>query len=596
MTAVEALPVALPVGAAPVLRLTDLHVTFAGGVQAVRGVTLDVRPAEVLALVGESGSGKSALGMAALGLLPPTAQVRGAALLAGTDMATADDDARRAARRVAAGAVFQDPMTSLNPAMRIGDQVLEAAGSRDAALAALAAAGVPDPASRLRQYPHELSGGLRQRVMIAMAVAGGPQLVVADEPTTALDVTVQAEVLRLFRRLCDETGTAVVLVTHDLAVAAQVADRVAVLYGGRLLEVGDAAEVLRAPGHPYTAGLLASRIGPSTRRDLPLATLPGEPPDPRSPEPGCAFAPRCGLAEDRCRTALPELHPSPRHAGADACVRSRELVQVRLRDVGTWPETASRRADGPALELTGITKAFGRRKARREVLQGVSLVVPRGGSVALVGESGCGKTTTLRIAVGLENADGGTVVLAPGDRPQLVPQDAGASLTPWMSIGELLEERLRVEDLSSAARRTAAREALALVGLPLEVAAAKPRQLSGGQRQRVALARAVVVPPTLLACDEPISALDVSLAAVVLNLLGRLRRELDLALLFVTHDLAAARLVSDEVAVMDAGRIVEQGPSEQVLRDPQADLTRRLLAAVPTVAPAPRAPAPRERS
>ncbi|MCU1691783.1 MAG: oligopeptide/dipeptide transporter, ATPase subunit [Frankiales bacterium] len=585
MTALEERRLAAPPAAADVLRLTDLHVTFAGGVQAVRGVTLEVRPAEVLALVGESGSGKSALGMASLGLLPPTAAVSGTALLDGTDMVGADDAGRRTARRRAAGAVFQDPMTSLNPAMRIGDQVVEAAGTPERALQALRAAGIPDAERRLRQYPHELSGGLRQRVMIAMAVAGDPKLVVADEPTTALDVTVQAEVLRLFRRLCDDTGTAVVLVTHDLAVAAQVADRVAVLYGGRLVELGDAAEVLRSPGHPYTAGLLASRIGPSTRRDVPLATLPGEPPDPRSPEPGCAFAPRCGLAEARCRTAVPDLHASPRHRGVDACVCSRELVTVRLRDVGTWPDVSPRSgSDDAALRLADVTKAFGRRKQRREVLQGVSLTVPRGGSVALVGESGCGKTTTLRIAVGLERADGGSVLLAAGDRPQLVPQDAGASLTPWMSVGELLEERLRVEPGNGASRRAAARDALLLVGLPGEAAAAKPRQLSGGQRQRVALARAVVVPPTLLACDEPISALDVSLAAVVLNLLGRLRRELDLALLFVTHDLAAARLVSDEVAVMDAGRIVEQGPSEQVLRDPQADLTKRLLAAVPTVA------------
>ncbi|MDQ1710239.1 MAG: peptide/nickel transport system ATP-binding protein ddpF [Frankiaceae bacterium] len=567
---------------APVLSLQDLHVTFAGGVHAVRGVTLDVHSGEVLALVGESGSGKSALGLAALGLLPATARLRGAALLGGTDMVTASDAVRRAARRAHAGAVFQDPMTSLNPSMKVGRQVAEAGDDVDVATF-LRAAGIADPELRAGQYPHELSGGLRQRVMIAMAVAGAPALVVADEPTTALDVLVQAEVLRLFRRLCDTTGTSVVFVTHDLAVAASVADRIAVLYGGRLLELGTAREVLQGSAHPYTAGLLASRTGPTSRKDVPLPTLPGEPPDPRRPEPGCAFAPRCGLAHVPCTTALPELLPSSRHAGHDACVRSSEPVDVRLQAVGSWPRQVEAGGEGDALLLDDITKAFGRRGARRVVLDGVSLAVPRGGSLALVGESGCGKTTTLRIAVGLETADGGAVRLDAGDRPQLVAQDAGASLTPWLKVGELLEERLRADGQDRAARRTAVSDVLALVGLPPEVALARPRQLSGGQRQRVALARAVVVPPRLLACDEPISALDVSLAAVVLNLLGRLRRELGLALLFVTHDLAAARLVADEVAVMHDGRIVEHGRADDVLFAPQHAHTQALLAAVPTI-------------
>ena len=565
---------------APVLSLRDLHVTFAGGVQAVRGVTLDVRPGEVLALVGESGSGKSALGLAALGLLPSSAELTGSVLLRGIDMVSAPDAERRAARRSHAGAVFQDPMTSLNPTMKIGKQVAEAGGD---VLALLRSAGISDPERRVGQYPHELSGGLRQRVMIAMAVAGSPSLVIADEPTTALDVTVQAEVLRLFASLRDATGTSVVLVTHDLAVAAAVADRIAVLYGGRLLELGSAREVLRSAAHPYTSGLMASRTSPTTRRDVPLPTLPGEPPDVRSPEPGCAFAPRCGLVQERCTTSLPELRASSRHSGQDACLRSRELVDVHLVATERWPATVESTGTGDALVLSGITKAFGRGKNRRVVLERIDLEVPRGGSLALVGESGCGKTTTLRIAVGLEQADGGTVRLHDGDRPQLVPQDAGASLTPWLTVGELLEERLRTEGLDGTARRRLAHQALGLVGLPVEVAAARPRQLSGGQRQRVALARAVVVPPLLLACDEPISALDVSLAAVVLNLLGRLRRELDLALLFVTHDLAAARLVSDEVAVMHAGRIVERGKADDVLLNPQHEHTQALLAAVPTL-------------
>ncbi|HEX3898371.1 MAG TPA: ABC transporter ATP-binding protein [Mycobacteriales bacterium] len=569
-----------PTPSVPALEVKDLHITFPGGVQALRGVDLTVGRGEVVGLVGESGSGKTVLGLAALGLLPTKAIVTGTAALSGIDMVGAPEEVRRQARRDHAGAVFQDPMTSLNPTMRIGRQVAEASGSIESAIDLLDRAGIPDPQRRIKQYPHELSGGLRQRVMIAMAIAGSPDLVVADEPTTALDVTVQSQILNLFRELRDAT-TSFIFVTHDLAVAREVADRIVVLYGGRVAEIGPTEDVLRAPTHPYTAALLHARLGRHSRRGEPLPTLPGEPPDPRHPAEGCAFAARCSHAEEKCTTALPVLEvTSPTRSVA--CVRRDEIGAhvTKLRVIESWP-AAPEFTSELALQMRGITKAFGRGSARRVAVDALDLDVRKGSCVALVGESGCGKTTTLRMAVGLEKPDDGTVETGRGNPPQLVFQDAGASLTPWLRIGDLMEEPLRNAGLPAKERGQRVKDTLALVGLPDAVADARGAELSGGQRQRVALARAVLIPPTLLACDEPISALDVSLAAVVLNLLGRLSRELGMAMLFVTHDLGAARFVSDEIAVMAGGIVVERGATEEVLAAPTNDATRELLAAVP---------------
>jgi peptide/nickel transport system ATP-binding protein len=584
----------------PVAQVRDLNVTFqrnGKSIYALRGVSLDINPGEILGVVGESGSGKSVLGLSMLGLLDRKSAVQGSVDVCGQDMVHSQQAVRREVRRVHLGAIFQDPMTSLNPTMRVGKQVAEAAGSDEEAERLLGAVGIPEPHARMAAYPHELSGGLRQRVMIAMAVAGGPSLVIADEPTTALDVTVQAQVLTLLRSLRDEIGCSVMMITHDLGVAAQVADRIAVMYAGRIAEVGTTNTVLTSSAHPYTLGLLRSRLELDSDRDRPLIALGGEVPSPAAPRAGCAFSPRCELAGPDCEVAP----PVPVEVGEgqwSACVLPKVEVVSRteaiLRPLLELTVSAAQVASpddvdtdtdavvANALAMRNVTKSFVigsafRKNSRLQALRGVSLTVGRGESVALVGESGSGKSTLLRVAAGLETHDLGSVEL--GGNAQMVFQDAGASLTPWMTVEELIGERVR--GLGRKERTTKIIDALALVGLPAEVAKAKAAQLSGGQRQRVCLARATVVPPSILLCDEPTSALDVSLAASVINLIGRLRRELGMSVLFVTHDLSVARIVADRIAVMYLGRIVEVGSSDEITAAPIHPYTRALISAVP---------------
>jgi peptide/nickel transport system ATP-binding protein len=587
-----------------VAEVEDLRVTFRRGgrdIHALRGVSLQIRAGEILGLVGESGSGKSVLGLSLLGLIPPESRpvISGRVAVHGQDMLNGSADLRRRIRREHLGAVFQDPMTSLNPTMRVGRQVAEAAGSQDEAVRLMRAVGIPDAARRLSSYPHELSGGLRQRVMIAMAVAGNPSLIIADEPTTALDVMVQAQVLGLLRSLRDEIGCSVLMITHDLGVAAQVADRVAVMYAGRLAELGPAAAVLQSAAHPYSLALTRARLSVSAERGRALATLPGEVPDPADPPPGCPFEPRCALAISECVTSLPDLVLVD-EGHFSACIRSPAEVTAAAQatPAGADLTTSGPPGDRAAVAVRDLTKTFrvstGRRRAQLTALGGVDLDVAEGESVAIVGESGSGKTTLLRIIAGLERADSGHVALGPGARPQMVFQDAGASLTPWLSVGTLISERLRGAGSDGGAsdgpRRRRVTDALAHVGLPAEVASAKAAQLSGGQRQRVALARATVITPEVLLCDEPTSALDVSLAAGVLNLIGRLRRELGMAVLFVTHDLSVARVVADRIAVMYLGRVVELGDAAEVVARPRHPYTKALVSAVPELgAPLPAA-------
>ena len=554
-------------GTGPVLRVDGLDVRLTRDgetVHAVRGVDLTVARGEVLGLVGGSGSGKSVLGLSVMGLLPASARpvVSGAVDLAGTDMVGAPEATRRAARRQHVGAVFQDPMTSLDPTMTVGRQLGEVTRDRAHALSLLRDVGIPRAEDRLKVYPHQLSGGLRQRVMIALAVARRPSLILADEPTTALDVTVQAQILALLLSLREEIGCSIVFVTHDLGVAAQVCDRIAVMQHGRVVESGGVDDVLDRPTHPYTTNLLRSRIDLTTPRDRPLAAMPVAP---AAPAPASARGDDVAVGAD----GVLDLAPGAPVPGLPA----------------VWPDVVLR--DHAAVSVRDVHRVFrsGPPWKRRELpaLRGVDLEVRAGEAVALVGESGCGKSTLLRVVAGLETTTSGEVSLAEGARPQMVFQDAGASLTPWLRVGSMLDERLRahVTGMSRAERTDRVLDALRTVGLPPETARARGDQLSGGQRQRVALARAVIVPPTVLLCDEPTSALDVSLAATVLNLIGRLRRELGMSVLFVTHDLAAARVVADRIAVMREGQVVEVGPTDDVCERPQHAYTRTLLAAIP---------------
>ena len=518
-TIVAASPSEATAASAPLVATArDLHVDLSRNQDThhvLRGVDLDIAQGEVLGLVGESGSGKSVLGLTFMGLLRREArpQVRGELSVAGVDVVAASDGELRQLRRERLGAIFQDPMTSLDPTMRVGPQLREVVDSDAEAVELLNAVGIPDPERRLRAFPHELSGGLRQRVMIAIAVAGDPKLIVADEPTTALDVTLQAQILSLLDRLRRERGCSIIFITHDLAVAAQVADRVAVLYAGRIAEIGPTAELLAAPKHPYTAALLRSRLDLGSDRARRIVALAGQPPDLRQPPPGCPFAPRCAYRRDICDVSPPPVLWAGRRGVA--CVREAEIDLLAESGSGVaWNLPAAAAEDAPAIRAVDLEVSVSRSSWLRHrdpirILEGVTLTVAQGEAVALVGESGSGKTTFIRAAAGLMPFTGGRLEV--GDSaPQMIFQDAGSSLTPWMAVGGAIGERLRAARTGRTERKAKVLEAMELVGLPERLVNARPAQLSGGQRQRVAIARAVVVPPRLLLCDEPTSARSMS--------------------------------------------------------------------------------------
>jgi peptide/nickel transport system ATP-binding protein len=563
---------------APLLSARDLRVTGPSGT-IVAGLDLTVRHGETVAIVGESGSGKSMTVKALSGLLPPGVRADGLIELDGERLdpdGTASSWKRVRGSRIAM--LLQDPFTSLSPVHRCGDQigwpVTDRRRRAERVAGLLAEVGLPAEAAR--KYPFELSGGMRQRVAIAAGLTADPDLLIADEPTTALDVTTQHEVLELIAELQRRRRMGLILITHDLRLVRSRADRIMVMYAGRMVEEGFTADVLGAPAHPYTARLAACDP-PLGHRLAVLPTIPGSLPRPHDVGAECAFAARCRLAVAACRTTEPELaEVAPGHRGA--CLRP-DQVSV-IEDLAADP--AEERSEGtavPALTVRGLSKRF--RGAALPALDGVDLRLGRGEAVAVVGESGSGKTTLARCVVGLERPDSGVIDFpgAPAGprRVQIVFQDPYSALNPGLTVGTSLAEAL-----AAAGRpKSEVAELLALVGLPKAYARRRPRALAGGERQRVAVARALAPRPEVLICDESVSALDVSVQAAVLNLLSSLRRELGLTLLFITHDLAIARQIADRVYVMHEGKVVESGAAHSVLSAPVHPYTQRLLASVP---------------
>ncbi|MGV9352639.1 dipeptide ABC transporter ATP-binding protein [Streptomyces misionensis] len=622
MTLATPLPAPAPsTGTDPVLSVRDLRISFpseAGTVEAVRGVGFDLLPGRTLCVVGESGSGKSATAMGIMGLLPPTADVRGQVLLDGEDLIGLDDRALSKIRGNSIGMVFQDPLSALTPIFSVGRQLADALrvhqdltkrAAWEQAVQLLDLVGIPDPRGRAASFPHEFSGGMRQRVVIAMAIANRPPVLVADEPTTALDVTVQAQILDVLRLAQRETGAALLLITHDLGVVAGHADDVAVMYAGRFVERAGAVELFRRPTMPYTARLLAAvpTVDSGVRR--PLVPIGGEPPALVGLPDGCPFAPRCAVALDACRSGEPE----PRHItghGDVACLRAAEIADGSLDPTGdaapAGPPAPSGRAQAGevVLRVEDLVKTFPvtkgallkRRTGTLHAVNRVGFELRAGETLGLVGESGSGKTTTLLEILRLRRPEGGRIeisatdvgTVASGPRArqlrqdvQIVMQDPLGALDPRMPVFHALAEPLRAAGRDRESIRARVRELLALVGLDDSVGDRFPAQLSGGQRQRVGIARALATEPRLLALDEPLSALDVSVQAGVINLLARLKRELGLAYLVVAHDLAVIRYICDRIAVMYLGHIVETGDTEAIFSDPRHPYTRALLSAIP---------------
>ena len=605
--------------AVPVLSIRSLAVTFLGSgkpIPAVRGVDLDVFENEVLGIVGESGSGKSVTALAAAGLLPRNARIEGSIVLAGQEVVGAGQEALRRMRGHDIGVVFQDPSTTLNPLLPVGRQIVEgeiahgrlpASAGRTRAVELLREVDIADPENRARQFPFQFSGGMRQRAVIAMAMAGSPRVIIADEPTTALDVTVQAQVLALLGRRQKETGAAVILITHDLGVVAEVAHRVAVMYGGRIVETGSVREIFARPRHPYTAALLRSapRIDVSGER---LDPIPGQPPTPTDMPAGCAFHPRCAVSAGRalCRAEAPPLRAMA-GAQAAACHFSEDVPAASARSTAAAPIRAAGAAarEAPLLEVSDLKVHFPikagllRRLVRTvRAVDGVSLSVAPGETLGLVGESGCGKTTTGRAIMGLTPTTGGSVrfdgreirglsraeMRSVRRSMQYVFQDPYASLNPMLSVGDAIAEPLRIhgiyEEMGGA--KWIAR-LFEMVGMSPSVAHRFPREFSGGQKQRIGIARALSLKPKLLILDEPVASLDVSIQAQIVNLLQDLQRELRLAYLFIAHDLSIVKHISDRVAVMYLGRIVEEASKLDLYGRPSHPYTQALLSAVPVV-------------
>ena len=592
--------------------VSDLKIGIAGALP-VDGVSFRIARGETLALLGESGCGKSLTALALMGLLPAEAELASGRIdYAGQELTTLNPNARRALRGSHMAMVFQEPMTSLNPVMSIGRQLGESVrlhqGLRGGELKArcielLDAVGISGAAERLADYPHQLSGGMMQRVMIAMALAGDPELLIADEPTTALDVTIQAQILQLLASLQQARGMALLLITHDLGVAAQMADRVAVMYAGQIVEQGPHEAFFNAPAHPYTQMLFRAQPDVEQHGQV-LAAIPGQVPNLTKNILGCRFAARCDRSMSRCQQEVPLWYGTSEwgvrcflgERGENPPGPPRELATP----LAARTETTSTLLEVRDLRVTfKLRRGFGRSPQSLVAADAVSFELAAGRTLALVGESGCGKTTVAKAVLQLERAESGSIHFDGVDLGlledealrraragfQMVFQDPFASLNPRMRICDMFLEAMEVQSIGTdnQERLGLAGNLMEQVGLSREQLRLFPHQFSGGQRQRICIARALSVQPKLLVCDEPTSALDVSVQAQILNLLRRLQEERGLSYLIISHDLAVVGYLADEVAVMYLGRIVERGPADTVLAEPRHPYTQALLAAVPRI-------------
>ena len=607
------------------LRIDDLQVELdadAGIVRAIDGLALAIQRGETFALVGESGCGKSMTALALMRLLPESGAVTaGDILLDDTDVLGLPESGMRAVRGGRIGMIFQEPGTSLNPVLTVGRQMVEAIETHTALRGTLARAkaidwlqrvGIPEPERRFDDYPFRMSGGQKQRVMIAMTLAAEPDYLIADEPTTALDVTIQAQILALLADLQRENGMGLLLITHDLAVVAGMAQQVALMYAGQIIEVAPAAQFFANPQHPYAKALLQALPG-AGRRGAELAAIAGTVPPLTQVFAGCRFAPRCAHALPSCHTTRPQLTGTvgrqvrclllaPGGPGLGAAA-----LPAQPRDAAPAAIAAPAAGMAPLLQVSALSVSFVLRKRllqrqvqRFDAVKDVSFSVAAGQTLALVGESGCGKTTTGKAIVQLLRGqadisgqallDDQNLFALQGEplrearkAVQIIFQDPFASLNPRMRVAEILDEGLAALQPQTTLdeRRGRIERITDQVGLRREALQRFPHEFSGGQRQRIAIARALAVQPRLIVCDEPTSALDVSVQAQILNLLRELQRELGVSYLFITHNIAVVEYIADSVAVMRAGRIVEQGAAADVLSRPQHDYTRALLAAVP---------------
>ena len=611
---------------APLLQIDNLRTDIRlkhSTVHAVDDISLYVEPGETLGIVGESGCGKTMTALSIMNLLPTGGSIVGGSIrLNDTDISKLSDADLRHIRGNEIGMIFQDPLTSLNPTMTVGKQIAEAVllhrdvnreQAMDRAAEVLDLVGMPRARERINEYPHQFSGGMRQRVMIAMALACEPKLLIADEPTTALDVTIQKQILELIDDLRQRLGMSVILVTHDLGVIAGRADRVNVMYAGKIAETTNTSTLFANPRHPYTEALFHALPEKAAETRERLLSIPGLPPDLTSPPPGCRFAPRCRYVTDRCRAEEPVLRgEQPEHRFACfypvGSAERGELPVVTATEAKPVPMVAPPPSE-TLLQARNLVKDFAvtkgavmqRRVGSVSAVADVSFEIGRGQTLGLVGESGCGKTTIGRLAlVGLESLTSGEITFEGQDlskssgrqyrrerrKIQLMFQDSYSSLDPRMRAGTILREPLVVQGIGNRAeQRKKVEEILGHVGLPLSALDRYPHEFSGGQRQRLGFARALILSPELIVADEPVSALDVSIQAQVLNLMRDLQSELGLTYMFISHDLAVVRYLSTRIGVMYLGKLVEIGPADEVYLTPAHPYTRGLIDSAPVADP-----------